>query len=86
MTRATICATITLAAKAVYDRHAARRDGSSMISDAILFYEDHGPLSKHGMHQQLSKREARIAFFQEYILKMNAELALLKEIESDDID
>lgn len=45
-----------------------------MVSAAILFFELHGPASKTGLSRELSKREQRIAFYQEEIRKINAEL------------
>jgi hypothetical protein len=45
-----------------------------MVSAAILFYEQHGPLSKSGLHSELGKREQSIRFFQNEIRKLNAEI------------
>ena len=74
MTTVSICCTISLKAHRVYARHSARREGSSVVSTAILFYEQHGPLSKTGLARELKLREQRIRFFQKEIRKLNEEI------------
>jgi len=74
VTTVSVCCTISLEAHEIYRRHSARRDGSSMVSAAILFYEQHGPLAKTGLPVQLALREKSIAFFQNEIRKLNAEI------------
>jgi len=74
LTTVSICCTISLEAHRVYARHSARREGSSMVSTAILFYEQHGPLSKTGLSRELKLREQRIRFFQKEIRSLNNEL------------
>jgi len=71
MTTVSICCTISLKAHRVYAKHSARREGSSMVSTAILFYEQHGPLSKTGLVPELKLREERIRFFQQEIRRLN---------------
>jgi len=80
MTRATICATITLRAFEVYARHSARREGSSMVSAAILFFDEHGPASKTSLHTIVHQREKSIAFLQDIIRELTEKLdALIDE-------
>ena len=81
LTTVSICCTVVLAAHKIYRRHSATRHGSSMVSDAILFYEQHGPRSKTGLPAKLAKREQRIRFFQEEIRRLNDELAALDETD-----
>jgi len=73
LTTVSICCTISLDAHRVYARHSARREGSSMVSTAILFYEQHGPLSTTGLARELKLREQSIRFFQNEIRKLNEE-------------
>lgn len=75
--RATVCATITLNAYEIYSTHSARREGSSMISAAILFFDEHGPGAKHGMSWKLTRREGSIRFLQEHIKTLQEQLDLL---------
>ena len=80
MTTVSICCTISLEAHEVYRRYSKRREGSSMVSDAIMFYEQHGPLSKTGLARELKLRESSIRFFQREIRKLNDEI----KAEGDD--
>lgn len=45
-----------------------------MVSKAILFYEQHGPLSKTGLTSEIVLREKSIRFFQKEIRELNEQL------------
>jgi hypothetical protein len=81
MTTVSICCTISLEAHEVYRRYSKRRDGSSMVNDAILFFDEHGPSSKTSLTGIVHQREQSIAFLQDYILKLNDDLSKMKSAE-----
>lgn len=80
MTTVSICCTISLEAHEVYALHSARREGSSMVNEAILFFDEFGPRSKESLARTVQQREKSIAFLQDYILTLGEEL---KAMQSD---
>jgi hypothetical protein len=52
-----------------------------MVSDAILFYEQHGPSSKTGLTRELSKREKMIRDLGTICSNLNARIRALEESE-----
>lgn len=95
VTRHLISATLTPEAYEISRLWALRRENSAMISAAILYYDEFGPRSKNFNAQKTAvreiekvvvQREKSIAFFQDYIHKMNEEMDFLKAQLPDDPD